>query len=70
MRFSKCLVHVYMLVLCLFFSVQYGCQASIRIPVVDDDGDAVRCRWSVGSECVSICNVLPSAHLDSVRVMD
>nr|XP_022300933.1 uncharacterized protein LOC111109138 [Crassostrea virginica] len=45
--------------------VQYGCQVSIRIPVVDDDGDDVRCRWSVGSECVSICNALPSAHLDS-----
>nr|XP_034306316.1 protein jagged-1a-like isoform X6 [Crassostrea gigas] len=47
------------------YTVQYGCQATIRIPVVDDDGDTVRCRWSTGSECVSICNALPSATIDS-----
>nr|XP_022297347.1 sushi, von Willebrand factor type A, EGF and pentraxin domain-containing protein 1-like [Crassostrea virginica] len=47
------------------YTVQYGCLTTIRIPVVDDDGDAVRCRWSTGSECVSICNALPSANLDS-----
>ncbi|XP_065938381.1 uncharacterized protein [Magallana gigas] len=47
------------------YTIQYGCQATIRIPVVDDDGDTVRCRWSTGSECVSICNALPSATIDS-----
>uniref|UniRef100_A0A8W8M2J1 EGF-like domain-containing protein n=1 Tax=Magallana gigas TaxID=29159 RepID=A0A8W8M2J1_MAGGI len=45
--------------------IQYSCNATIRIPVVDDDGDTVRCRWSTGSECVSICNALPSATIDS-----
>lgn len=47
------------------YTMQFGCQATIRIPVVDDDGDTVRCRWSTGSECVSICNALPSATIDS-----
>lgn len=49
-----------------WFRIQYSCYATIRIPVVDDDGDTVRCRWSTGSECVSICNALPSATIDSV----
>nr|XP_019918640.2 integrin beta-like protein A isoform X1 [Crassostrea gigas] len=47
------------------YTIQYSCNATIRIPVVDDDGDTVRCRWSTGSECVSICNALPSATIDS-----
>ena len=49
-----------------FSSVQYGCETALRIPVADDDGDIVRCRWSEGSECVSICNAQPLATLDSV----
>lgn len=47
--------------------MQYGCQNEILIPVVDADGDNVRCRWSNGSECVSICDALPNATIDSVR---
>nr|XP_022301095.1 uncharacterized protein LOC111109306 [Crassostrea virginica] len=47
------------------YIVQYGCETALRIPVADDDGDIVRCRWSEGSECVSICNALPLATLDS-----
>lgn len=46
--------------------MQYGCQNEILIPVVDADGDDVRCRWSNGSECVSICDSLPNATIDSV----
>ena len=38
------------------------------IPVVDADGDDVKCRWSSGSECVSICNALPGATIDRVSV--
>ncbi|XP_056015732.1 integrin beta-like protein A [Ostrea edulis] len=47
------------------YTAQYGCQNEIIIPVVDADSDDVRCRWSTGSECVSICNALPSAIIDS-----
>ncbi|XP_062620888.1 uncharacterized protein LOC134282496 [Saccostrea cucullata] len=47
------------------YRLQYGCQNEILIPVVDSDGDDIRCRWSKGSECVSICNALPSATIDS-----
>ncbi|XP_061186326.1 integrin beta-like protein A [Saccostrea echinata] len=46
------------------YIVQYGCQTKIHIPVVDGDGDNVRCRWSRGSECSSICNALPAASID------
>ena len=46
--------------------VPYGCQSEIVIPVVDADDDVVKCRWSTGSECVSICGALPNATIDSV----
>ena len=46
--------------------VPYGCQSEIVIPVVDADDDVVKCRWSTGSECVSICRALPNATIDSV----
>uniref|UniRef100_K1QML7 Fibropellin-3 n=1 Tax=Magallana gigas TaxID=29159 RepID=K1QML7_MAGGI len=44
--------------------VQYGCHIAIQIPVADANDDIVRCRWSKGSECVSVCSSLPSATLD------
>nr|XP_022301724.1 integrin beta-like protein A isoform X2 [Crassostrea virginica] len=47
------------------YTVQYGCRTTIRIPVMDDDGDTVRCRWSTGSGCGSVCTDLPLATLDS-----
>lgn len=50
----------------LLFSVQYGCHNKIHIPVVDPDGDYVRCRWAHGSECASICEALPYANIDYV----
>ena len=49
-----------------YFRVPYGCQSEIVIPVVDADDDVVKCRWSTGSECVSICGALPNATIDSV----
>lgn len=49
-----------------FNRVQFGCQNEILLPVVDADGDDVKCRWSNGSECGSICNALPGAGIDSV----
>lgn len=49
--------------------MQYGCQNEILIPVVDADGDDVRCRWSNGTECVSICDALPNAVIDSVSLV-
>lgn len=48
------------------FSVQYGCLNEIRIPVFDDDGDDVRCRWASGSECKAVCEALPYASIDYV----
>nr|XP_022296130.1 integrin beta-like protein C isoform X1 [Crassostrea virginica] len=47
------------------YRVPYGCQSEIVIPVVDADDDVVKCRWSTGSECVSICGALPNATIDS-----
>ncbi|XP_061186321.1 uncharacterized protein LOC133194369 [Saccostrea echinata] len=47
------------------YIVQYNCQNDIRIPVADADGDDIRCRWSTGTECASICNALPSATIDT-----
>ncbi|XP_065944893.1 uncharacterized protein [Magallana gigas] len=46
------------------YTVQYGCHIAIQIPVADANDDIVRCRWSKGSECVSVCSSLPSATLD------
>ncbi|XP_048727710.2 uncharacterized protein LOC125645867 [Ostrea edulis] len=46
--------------------LQRGCSHSIRIPVADDDGDIVRCRWGRSSpfdECSGICNSFPAAVL-------
>ena len=47
--------------------VQYGCRLAVQIPVADVNGDNIRCRWSTGSECISVCSVLPSATLNKVR---
>lgn len=49
-------------------SVRYGTQVVLPIPMVDSDGDTVRCRWATGNECVSVCNSLPLATLDSVCI--
>ncbi|XP_055995241.1 protein jagged-2-like [Ostrea edulis] len=43
----------------------YGRQVILTIPMIDSDGDTVRCRWATGNECVSVCNTLPYATLNS-----
>lgn len=39
---------------------------SIKIPMIDVDGDHVRCRWATSREAASISQLLPNAHLDEV----
>ncbi|XP_064622660.1 uncharacterized protein LOC135484892 [Lineus longissimus] len=46
------------------YSNQYTCNHTIVLPGIDPDGDTVRCRWAVGTECESVCNSLPGAVLD------
>lgn len=45
--------------------LQEGCNHTLPIAVSDPDGDIVRCRWGIGSECSGICNRFPGAILDS-----
>ena len=45
--------------------LQAGCSHTISIAVTDPDGDIVRCRWAVGTECSGICNQFPGAVLNS-----
>ncbi|XP_065903921.1 integrin beta-like protein C [Dysidea avara] len=47
--------------------LQQGCNHTIPLAVSDPDGDIIRCRWAVGRECASVCNVtaFPGAQLDS-----
>ncbi|XP_078329616.1 uncharacterized protein LOC111112680 [Crassostrea virginica] len=45
--------------------LQHGCSHSIKIPVADDNGDIIRCRWAQNtSECGGICNSFPGAVLN------
>ncbi|XP_069118070.1 uncharacterized protein [Argopecten irradians] len=46
------------------YRMQSDCSHSLKIPMIDADGDDVRCRWSVGDECDSVCRVLPDATID------
>ncbi|XP_076071887.1 uncharacterized protein LOC143043490 isoform X1 [Mytilus galloprovincialis] len=52
---------------------KYGCSYSLTIPVQDDDGDIVKCRWansmnnmnySQSNECYSVCEAFPGAILN------
>ena len=45
--------------------LQEGCNHTFPVAVSDPDGDIVRCRWALGSECGGICNGFPGAELDS-----
>ncbi|GFO27424.1 fibropellin-1-like, partial [Plakobranchus ocellatus] len=47
------------------YYMQYDCHQELDIPVIDPDGDEVRCYWATGDECKAVCNALPGAHLDS-----
>ncbi|XP_053403678.1 uncharacterized protein LOC123566560 [Mercenaria mercenaria] len=46
------------------YSMKFGCTNTIQLPVNDQDGDKVTCRWSVDQECASVCNALPYAMID------
>ncbi|CAC5424640.1 unnamed protein product [Mytilus coruscus] len=45
----------------------YGCDYTLKIPVSDDDGDVVKCRWSTqtpNDECGGVCKTLSGSYLD------
>ena len=44
--------------------LQAGCNHRMSLPVHDPDGDIIRCRWAVGSECSDVCGGIPGAILD------
>lgn len=46
--------------------VQYGCPVSIKLPIIDPDGDNVQCRWATPAEAATISRLLPNAHLNQV----
>lgn len=50
------------------FRVQYNCDITIQIPVIDIDGDNVRCRWATPDEADSIAGLLPNAYLNEVSL--
>ena len=58
--------HSIFIKLCIY-RVQYGCKIRIQIPVIDVDGDTVRCRWSTSTEAASISKLLPNAVLNEVK---
>ncbi|XP_060583837.1 integrin beta-like protein A [Ruditapes philippinarum] len=46
------------------YTIKHGCTQTIKIPVLDRDGDNVRCRWAVGNECSGACSRIPNTVLD------
>ncbi|KAK3802695.1 hypothetical protein RRG08_001958 [Elysia crispata] len=46
------------------YYMQLDCTHTLKIPVIDEDGDKVQCQWAVGDECKTVCNGLPGAILD------
>ncbi|RUS79877.1 hypothetical protein EGW08_012355, partial [Elysia chlorotica] len=46
------------------YYMQFECHHELQIPVVDPDGDKVRCEWAAGDDCKAVCNALPGARLD------
>ncbi|XP_063427622.1 uncharacterized protein LOC134711108 [Mytilus trossulus] len=51
------------------YRVQFGCKIRIQIPVIDVDGDTVRCRWSTSTEAASISKLLPNAVLNENKCL-
>ncbi|CAF1091125.1 unnamed protein product [Brachionus calyciflorus] len=45
--------------------LKLNCNSTIKIPVFDQDGDRVKCRFSTGNECGGICQTVPGAIIDS-----
>ena len=52
----------------VLYRLQFDCQHNLKIPMIDADGDRVKCRWAVGKECDSVCKALPFATLDEVHL--
>ncbi|CAG2201468.1 NOTCH2 [Mytilus edulis] len=48
--------------------VQYGCPVSIKLPIIDPDGDNVQCRWATPAEAATISRLLPNAHLNQFLI--
>ncbi|XP_053388454.1 uncharacterized protein LOC128551583 [Mercenaria mercenaria] len=46
------------------YTIKYGCTQKITIPILDRDGDSVKCRWASGDECMSVCKRIPHTVLD------
>ncbi|KAK3792897.1 hypothetical protein RRG08_033750 [Elysia crispata] len=46
------------------YYMQFDCKHELKIPVLDPDGDEVRCEWAAGDECEVVCDGLPGAVLD------
>ncbi|XP_052105024.1 fibropellin-3-like [Mytilus californianus] len=48
--------------------LKQGCSYSMKIPVIDEDGDFVKCRWATSSsgvnECGDACHGLSNSILD------
>ncbi|KAK3092705.1 hypothetical protein FSP39_006237, partial [Pinctada imbricata] len=51
------------------YIMQYNCFETLQIPVIDLDGDHIRCRWANKDECGGICNGVPSGILDPVSII-
>ncbi|XP_022330542.2 uncharacterized protein LOC111128890 [Crassostrea virginica] len=47
-----------------YTGIPFGCVSNVTLPVMDPDGDVVKCRWTNSSECGQGCNELPEAYLD------
>jgi len=54
----------------LCFRLQSGCTHDLKIPMIDPDGDDVRCRWSTPAEADSVSRLLPNARIDEVSLME
>lgn len=47
-----------------YTGLAFGCVSNVSLPVVDPDGDVIKCRWPEPAECGQNCNQLPEAYLD------
>lgn len=47
-----------------YTGLPFGCVSNVSLPVVDPDGDVIKCRWPEPAKCGQNCNQLPEAYLD------
>lgn len=51
--------------------MQFECVGTIKLPLIDPDGDKVKCRWgNTIDECGSVCAALPGVILDEVSTVN